>query len=235
VDRLIRWLWIAPWVALLLFMAKVGTYQNARQLAPYYVFFFPILLALPGHAALVRQHWWRRLAWLISLGTLLMVMAARGCPMFPAQTLLGWLHEKYPHSKAIEHAQFSFSCSQQTIQIQRHAFHSILPPEEKVIGLYGLTCGVEPGYWQPFGIRRVERILPGDAVARVRSLNIHYVVVDEYALTMTHQLLENWLRQYDAELVAQTEFIIRWGVAPRGLYLARLRPEAIPEDQGPSR
>jgi len=32
----LRLLRLAPWGLLLIFMAKVGTFENARQLAPYY-------------------------------------------------------------------------------------------------------------------------------------------------------------------------------------------------------
>lgn len=223
-DSLVRLLWLAPWAALLAFMAKVGTYENARQLAPYYVFFFPVLLASSGQARVVRERWWRRLAVLVALVTVLMVVTARGTPLFPAQTLFGWLHEKYPQSEALHHVLVSFS-SQNAVQIQRHVFQSELPPEEKVIGYYsGLYSGAEPGLWQPFGIRRVERILPGDTPAQIRSLDIHFMVVDELALNITHQPLGDWLREYDGELVAQVVFDIRWGAPPYHVYLVRLPP-----------
>ena len=219
---LIRLLWLAPWVALLAFMAKVGSYENARQLAPYYVFFFPLLLVAAGHVQMVRERWWRRMAGLVMLVTLGMVVSLRGTPLFPAQTLLGWLREKYPNSQALLHAQASFS-SANTMQLQRHCFQSDLPPDEKVIGYYSTIFGVaEPGCWQPFGIRRVERVLPGDTRDYVRSLNLHYVIVDEEALRVTHQTLADWLQKYEGELVAQVVFTIRWGLPPTHLYLARL-------------
>ena len=60
---------LLPWLLLLLFMAKVGTYANARQLAPYYVFLFPIFLVCAGHADLVRRHWWQLSGLLVMLLT----------------------------------------------------------------------------------------------------------------------------------------------------------------------
>ncbi len=222
-DRVIRLLWLAPWAALLVFMAKTGTYENARQLAPYYVFLCPLLLLAPGHSRLVRQRWWRRLAVAVCLATALMVAASRTCPLFPAQTILGRLHDQYPHSQAIAHVLSSYSCHNVAL-IERRAFQSELPPDEKVLGYYAsLLGGAEPGFWQPFGVRRVERILPGDSVAYFHSLNIHYIVVDEEELIATRQSLDDWLREHAAEKVAQVEFIIQWGAAPQHLYLTRLQ------------
>ena len=223
-DGLIWWLWLTPWVALLAIMTKVGAYENARYLSPYYILFYPVWLAAPGHRRVVRERWWRRLAVLLAGFTVLLVVTVRGMPLFPAQTLFGWLHEKYPHSEAFQHVLVSFS-SQNDVKIQREAFRSELPPAEKIIGYYSvICCGSEPGFWQPFGSRRVERILPGDSRAYVRSLGIYYVVVDEQALTATRQTIDDWLREYDGELVAQVVFNMRWGAPQKHLYLARLRP-----------
>jgi adenylate kinase len=82
--------------------------------------------------------------------------------------------------------------------------------------------GAEPGFWQPFGIRQVERILPGDPVVYIRSLNIHYIVVDEEELISTRQSLDDWLRDHAAEKVSQVEFTLQWGAPPQHLYLTRL-------------
>jgi hypothetical protein len=223
-DGIIRLLWLAPWVALLVFMAKVGTYENARQLAPYYVFLLPIFLIAPGHARVVRERWWRRLAGIVMLVTVMMVVTSRSCPLFPAQTLFGWLHEKHPQSQVLAHVLVSFS-SQNDVRIQRNCFQADLLPAEKVIGYYSIAnCGAEPGLWLPWGVRRVERILPDDSREYVRSLNIHYVVVDEQALDITRQTIGDWLRGHDGELVSQVVFNLRWGHPPMHLYLVRVIP-----------
>ena len=95
-------LWIlrlVPWVLLLLFMAKVGTYNNAQQLAPYYVFLFPFFLVCPGHAVLVQRRWWQKLGLLVMLLTAGLLVMARNRPLFPAETILVPLKEKHPDWK----------------------------------------------------------------------------------------------------------------------------------------
>ena len=66
--------------------------------------------------------------------------------------------------------------------------------------------------------------MPGDTRDYVRSLNLHYVVVDEQALTFTQKTLADWLHEYDGELVAQVVFDIRWGEPVKHLYLVHLHP-----------
>ena len=222
---LILLLRIAPWGLLLLFMAKVGTYENARQLAPYYVFFFPSLIAGQGHELVVRRIWWQRLVYLIFLSTAMLLVISRTNPLFPAQTLFGWLHEKYPGSKAVQHLSVSYS-TQLTLQTVRNSFRNDLPAGGTVIGYYVDTAGsAEPGLWLPLDSRRVMRVLPDDTAGQLRALQIHYVVVDEFTLNLFHETLDQWLLHYDAEVVKQVVFTIKFGMTPQHLYLVRLREE----------
>ena len=97
-KKLSFWLRVAPWLALLVFMAKVGTFENARQLAPYYVFLFPIFLVRPGHSLLVRQRGWQRFGLFIMALTGVMIILLTDRPLFPAQTIFSSLHKKFPKS-----------------------------------------------------------------------------------------------------------------------------------------
>jgi hypothetical protein len=222
-GRLKWFLRLAPWGLLLLFMAKVGTYQNARQLAPYYVFLFPSLLVAPGHIRLVRLAAWQWLACSVMLAALILLILSRAHPLFPAQTFFGLLLEKYPHSKIVARLSASYS-TQLFVQTQMNCFQNDLPPGETNVGYYStFNCVAEPGLWQPFGHRHVERILPGDAPAQLRLLPIRYVVVDEQALLESKQTIHEWLQTYDAELAKETAFMIQWGHPLRHLYLVRLR------------
>jgi hypothetical protein len=66
-DRVIWLVKYAPWALLVLFLAKVGTYENARQFTPYYPFLFPSLLAIRGQTWVTRRIWWQRLGLLMML------------------------------------------------------------------------------------------------------------------------------------------------------------------------
>ena len=223
VDTLKRLLRLAPWGLLRLFMAKVGTYQNARQLAPYYVFLFPSLIVAPGHVRLVRQTLWQWLVCSVMLITVTLLILSRAHPLFPAQTLFGWLLEEYPHSKIVAHLSVSYS-TQLFVQTQINCFQNDLPPGQTNFGYYStFNCVSEPGLWQPFGRWHIERVLPSDTPAQLRLQPIRYIVVDEQALLHSKQTLREWLQTYDAELVKEVAFRTPWGQPPRHLYLTRLR------------
>jgi hypothetical protein len=220
-DRLLWLLRLVPWILLVLFMAKVGTWANARQLCPYYVFFFPLLLARPGQAWLVRRLWWQRFGLLVMLLTAVMLVVSRERPLFPANAVLGRLQAQYPDSKIISAISKSFAFGSST-ETRRDLFRAHLPAEERVVG-YATTHGVaEPGLLLPLGPRRVERILPGDTPEEARLRGIHYVVLDDSGLQAAANTLEQWLRRYDGELVDQSIVLMRPDLPADGLYLVRL-------------
>ena len=218
-DWLKRLMRLLPWACLLVFMAKAGSYQNARHLAPYYVFLFPSLLVARGHDLLVHRIWWQRLGCLMMLISAVLLALSRMHPLFPAETLFSRLHEKYPQSTIIARLSASYSIRLST-QSQRNCFKYDLPPDEILVGYYStFNCGAEPGLWEPFGRRRVERVLPGDTLEQLHSKRIRYIVVDEQALLDTKQAFDDWLKNYDGELVKQVTLVH----SLRHLYLVRLR------------
>jgi hypothetical protein len=224
-SRLPWLLRVAPWALLLLFMAKVGTFQNARQLSPYYPFFFPLLLAGTGQAQLVRRIWWQRLGLLVMAVTAVILVGARNRPLFPAQTVLDWLRSNHPDSRFISRIALAYEM-RSTVENEQHCFTKDFPPGERVIGfipvLGGSEAGFETGLWLPFGQRRVEWVLPDDPPEKFQLLDIHYVVVEEEALDRMNETVEQWMNQFDGELVDQFALKQSHG-SPLYIYLVHLR------------
>jgi hypothetical protein len=218
--RQLRLLRAAPWALLLLFMAKVGTMEPARQMAAYYVFLFPLLLTRPGHACLARQGWWQKLGLLVMLFTAGVLVVSRSQPLFPAETLLVPLKEKYPHWKFLSKAWDSYAC-RLSVETQRNCFKGSLPPDESVIGYATVRGSQEAGLWLPFGRRRVVRVLPGDTLRQLQSAGVHYVVVDSDGLQMSGTTIEQWVKRYGGVLVDQMEFETQPGNTGRD-YLVHL-------------
>ncbi len=201
---LLRWV---PFLLLLVFMAKVVSYQNARQLGPYYVFFFPCLLVAPGHLTLVRQQWWRIMAVLVMLSTAFLLVVARNRPLFPARTLITQIEAKYPHASGLTKSLDTFFWISVVENTRAFIAHSV-PPNEPVIGYATDWSTLEPAMWLPFGQRRVERVLPTDSPAELRRQNIHYVYVDFTALHLPGQppeTIEHWMAQRAGRLVDQMD------------------------------
>jgi hypothetical protein len=196
---------LIPFLSLLVFMSQVVTYQNARQLAAYYVFFFPLLLAGSGHDFLVRKCWWQRLGLLVMMATAILLILARSRPLFPARTVITQLQAMYPQSKFLsQNLNTYFSIS--SVETQRKFISQVVPQGEPVIGYATTWYGSEPQMWYPLGQRRVERVLPGDTAEELRQKGIHFVFVDNRALESRgrpQQTIQEWMNRYGATLVAK--------------------------------
>jgi hypothetical protein len=219
----LRILRLAPWGLLLVFMAKVGTFENARHLAPYYAFLFPALLVKSAQSFVVRQREWQRLGLVVMGFTVALVIASGDRPLFPAKTILAALREKFPDNEFI-----SDECGRyvdggyRITRARRDYLQAALPPGESKIGYYALMYDVdEPGIWLPFGRRSVVSISPNDSPDYLRAQGIKYLVT--YGDVLPQENLDRWLKQYDATLAGRYTFPRPGIKTPSSdLYLIRL-------------
>jgi len=219
--RLLRWTSI---LALLIFMAKVGSYQNARQLGPYYIFLFPLLLTGAGHSWLVRRRCWQWLGLSVMLFTAVLLVLARNRPLFPAETLIARLKASHPQSAFLSKVLDSYAFWPSMRNVESNSFKTNLPPDERIVGYATLVGFSEPGLWLSSGNHAVERILPADTSTELRENNIRYAVVgDEYFEVAAEKTIEEWLNKYDSELVDQITYDYGPSGPVRRLYLVRLR------------
>ncbi len=212
-----------PWALLLLFMAKVGAFENARQLAPYYAFFFPSLLISAGHMELVRRIWWQSLAYLVMLISVGLLIVAPFRPLLPAQTILGQLHDKRPDSKFA--TEFLFIYSFRTdVEKNRNYLHMQLPSETNIIGVAGTVSSFgETGLWLPLGHRRVEEVLPDDTTEQLHSLGIDWVFVTDAFPKLLKETIGQWIILHQGELISQVTHQSRFGDPPGYIYLVHLK------------
>ena len=214
----IRLLRLAPWALLVLFMAKVASFENARQLAPYYPFLLPSILRPATSATLARRLWWQRLAGAVMVTPAILLILSPLRPLWPAQTILSHL----PPSRRVSRAQ-SFYSSAQIVSIQRHAFQNTLPAAESVVGYATDIRALEPTLWRPF-TRRVARVLPGDTRQTLEENGIHHVVVDDYFLKMAHLDIKELAQRYNARVVDTLSVSSGWQRPPDHIYLLCLNP-----------
>ena len=221
-DRLLPILRWMPWALLLVYMAKVGTFENGRQFAAYYVFLFPSLLISTGQSVLVRRRWWQSVAVLVMLMAVLLLAISRDRPLFPAQTIIGWLAARHPDSKLISTISRSYAATPD-FEHQRLLLQKILPPGEPVLGYAAVDGLIESCLWLPYGQRRVERILPGDPPEQLRLAGIHHVVLENNLLNQTNETLPQWLARYSGVVIRQWDFIANPYDPPQHFYLVRLQ------------
>ena len=211
-----------PWLLMLVFMAKVGTFESGRQFASHYILLFPLLLASSGHAVLVRQRWWKSLALLVMALAVSLLFISRDRPLFPAQTVIQHLEAKYPNSKFVANIQRTYS-ETPAFEEERIEARKALPKDEAVIGYASSIDGqAASSLWLPYGQRRVEYVLPEDTADQVRARGIHYVVVESLMLDMTQDTIQQWLARYNGVIVTQWQFLSNPYVPPFNYYLVRL-------------
>ena len=217
--RALRW---APLGLLLVFMAKVTSFESARQLSPYYPFLVVPVLAQSVMVVLVRRCWWRRLAQAGQVVSVLILVFAPVRPLWPAGTVFQRLTARYPHSTELARLQSLYSAPEIYHDI-RVVFAQTLPAGEPVIG-YGTDIRVfEPGLWVPFQ-RRVERLRPEDGRFYLDSMGIRYVVLDENFLKFTGCTLTQWMEKNDARLTDKVGLYGGWQRPPEYIYLVCLNP-----------
>jgi hypothetical protein len=223
-DWGIRLLYLTPWISLLVFMAKVGTYQNARQAAPYYVLLFPVVLAGARQAWLVREHWWR----LCAVGYLAVTLAylgfLRGRTLVPV-AVADRLYQAHPNNKVLS-TMMDFYNARRSVEAQRSRLEQSLPAGEKIVGYATTVGGSEPGLWMPFGQRRVERVLPEDTADDLLKAGIHYILVEDVAFHAMNITIEEWMARYHATPVDELTFTKDPGSPPGHLYLVYLIPKS---------
>jgi len=217
------WLRLVPWFLLLLFMAKVGTAQNARQFAPYYIFLFPALLVMPGQSPLTRRRWWQCLGLFIMLFTAALVVVARNHPLLPAATLVEGLKARHPDWGFLAKADYLYS-TRVSIENMRVRVPAALPPTEAVVGFAGAVGPSEAFVWPPYGRRRVADVAPADTRADLLAQGIHYVVVEDSCLIYEKCTIEQWAAKMNGEVVARWIFERDLNAPHARLFLVRLHP-----------
>lgn len=196
---------MCPWILLILFMAIDGAAQNARHLATYYVFFFPVLLAHVGHEKLVRQRWWQLIALLCIAFSALLLVVNTSRPLFPAVTVMRHLATGHPHSKMFSalRAAYMASCAFQSGEQQ---IEEKMPANEPLVGYAAVgNAQLEPALWQPLGTRRVERVLKTDSPEHLIQQGIHYVVIENFP-SLDCLDIGKWMARYHARLTAELTF-----------------------------
>jgi hypothetical protein len=202
-------------------MAKVGTFENGRQVASYYILLFPLLLISSGHAALVQRRWWRLAASLVMVVAVVLVVVSRDRPLFPAQMAIGWLKVKYPDSKLVTNIAQTYAETPAFAE-QREFFRKNLPPDAAVLGYATISRETESLLWLPFGQRRVEIVLPDDTLEQLRSTGIQYVVIaNQKFLAKNKETIDQWLARSHSTLIWQKSFLESPYEPQETYYLAR--------------
>jgi hypothetical protein len=222
-GALIRW---APFVSLLVFMAKNGLSGAGRIVAPYYLLLLPALLVGAACDRVVCTRWWRRAALVTLALTALLTVATPSRPLWPAVSFSEWLGGRFPTSGTATRIHTVYSVYAQRSDALA-AVRDMLPADEPVIG-FVTSDDPETSLWRPFGSRRIWHVARGDTAGTLRTKGVRTVVVsaENFDQHMGRTFAE-WLDSVDGEVIASRTLRTRAGHAPWDWHVVRLREDAV--------
>ena len=195
----VRWASVFAFLALL---TQANVAAIGRLFAAFYPLPLTLFLAAAGHETLVRRRWWRSLAGLVFAMAAGLLILSPARPLFPRD----WLLEKIQPLEAT-HPRLVRIEDVYSVYRDRHAAFApvlaVLPADTQVLG-YVAFDKPETSLWQPFGVRRIVQVVPGDRAADLKAQGIQYILVNPAGFdAYFNGSLAQWLSQMDAE-VAQT-------------------------------
>ncbi|MCX6967634.1 MAG: hypothetical protein NTZ46_07610 [Verrucomicrobia bacterium] len=149
---------LGGWVALTVYMLKMGSESGARLLLPYYPLLTASVLFLPTSANLARKCWWRTLACLAALSALPAVVLTPSRPLWPAVSATEKLASACPGNALVARIREVYRVyhdrNDALAPLRKH-----LAPEDRIVGFLG-EDDPQVSLWRPFGLRRVVEIPP---------------------------------------------------------------------------
>jgi hypothetical protein len=198
------------WVALLVFMSKLGSEATSRLIAAYYPLLLLPLVLTPAQGFLVRQRWYKALAICVGLIAFMAVILTPSRPLWPAARFFDWAADRFPQSVLMAHAKTVY----RVYRARNDLFAGLrasIPESVSVIGLIEGGDDAETSLWRPFGARRV--VLLG-AADRIAELNLEWLVVKDRLCGHQKDDFDEWLRRTGGTLIARQKVTEKAGSGP---------------------
>ena len=217
-GRLIPWarrhglvVGLLTWIALLVYMTKLGSESTSRLIAAYYPFLLLPIVLSPAQGFLVRQAWYRTMAVCASAIALMAVFLTPSRPLWPAGCFFNWTTEIFPNNGLMAHARMVY-----TVYNHRNdlfvSLRENIPKSVAVIGLIEGGDDAESSLWRPFGSRRVVHVGESD---HGQALGLHWLVVKNDVIADGHaEVFDRWLQRSGGALVRSESVTEKAGAGP---------------------
>jgi hypothetical protein len=221
-NRVSRLILVAPWISLLAYCVKTGMVTPARLITPYYPLLLPLLLMGAGQSQVVRRGWWRMLAGGVVLLALAALVVTAPRPLWPAETILAKAVAAHPNQRQLARAQKVYEVYRRRSD-PLAGIRDAFPAGLNTVGFMGTEDDLDISLWKPYGSRRVTPFQVEDTAETVRQLGIEYAVVSGLELDVKKFTLEDFLRKFNAELIATTNATMVVAQGPEPWYLVRFK------------
>jgi hypothetical protein len=203
------WIVAGAWIALGVYMAKIGSESGPRLITPYYPLCLAVVLFSPASGMFVRKSWWRCTAILAALSILPVVILTPSRPLWPATEIMTRLSERHPGNAMLARMAAVYSSYARRTDVfatlTRH-----IPPGEQVIGYIGSSGMPFASLWRPCGERRVVEVFKKNE-AHLLELHAHlFAVASADGIFQRYgEQLDDWLRERNARVVAREKIVVR--------------------------
>jgi hypothetical protein len=192
---------LGAWLAVLFFMAKMGSETDARLLLPYYPLVVLPFLTLSVQDRFARSPRWRVMAALLSLSVVPALILSPSRPLWPAVVGSEWLAHRWPDRPWVQRLATVYVC-----YAQRHdplaVLRQGLPVGVQEVGLLAGGDDVEYSLWLPLGSRQVVSLRNGLNGQLALPAGIEWMVIKENAWPEISPLpLDTWLSRQNAKIV----------------------------------
>jgi hypothetical protein len=191
---------LLTWVALMVYMVKLGSESTSRLIAAYYPLLLLPLLLDQRQSYLTRRGWYRALAICASLIALIAVILTPSRPLWPAERFFDWSVQRFPGNALIGRARTVY----EVYRCRNDLFASLrrsIPASVPVVGLIEGGNDAETSWWRPFGQRRVVHVLEGD---RREESSLHWIAVKNEAIGRgAPEDFDQWLQRDGGSVVAR--------------------------------
>jgi hypothetical protein len=202
---------VLTWVALLVYMSKLGSEATSRLIAAYYPLLLLPFLLNPAQSFLVRRGWYRTMAVCAAAIALTAVILTPSRPLWPAESFFDWAGGHFPQSLLLARAKTVY-----TVYRSRNdpfaGLRRSIPESIPVIGLIESIDDPEASLWRPFGARRVVDLLE---LRRIADSGLQWVVVKNNVFGLDNsKAFDEWLGRTGGVLIAQQTITEKAGTGP---------------------
>ena len=204
---------LGAWVALLFYMAKMGSEAGPRLLLPYYPLAIIPVLLLPAQQFLLRWRGWRILLAVTVLGVLPVLVLSVSRPLWPAQCISNQLAAAQPENKILQRLATTYATYARRNDVLAPV-RAVLPDSAVEIGFIANPNDSDYSLWQPLGRRHVKYLRADAQRFLAHPEESEWVVLKENVWPEISPVpLAAWAQTHHATIVwAQpiTELVI-WG------------------------
>jgi hypothetical protein len=203
-------LWIAGGsvLAVLAFMAKLGSEAGPRLLCPYYLLIIGSVASVASlDGAIMKRSLWKITGCLAMASAFLPLVLSPARPLFPVL-----LTERLLSQIGLTSTQLSrFDEIYRVYSLRFDALGGMrgdLAATENRLGFWGAD-DPEVALWMPFGSRRVFDLDGSDSMEKLDKENIHSIVVSEHALELSHTTIDEVTKKWAATIVVQRNLLVK--------------------------